>query len=111
MVQAIARSKARLTERQQFWLDHLPLPVGGSLGRWSAWMGVPSADGRGTSSPKDQAVPFTVRKSQGRIGALLEDTGLAVRIQHPDSVGEGRFQACQTTNRTTAQPGRCLAGQ
>ena len=23
MVQAIARSKARLTERQQFWLDHL----------------------------------------------------------------------------------------
>ena len=23
MVQAIPRSKARLTERQQFWLDHL----------------------------------------------------------------------------------------
>ena len=27
MVQAIARSKARLTERQQFWLDHLRIPA------------------------------------------------------------------------------------
>ena len=52
MVQAIPRSKARLTERQQFWLDHLRVcrEQGHTLRGYPAWRRALSCCARTMSS-------------------------------------------------------------